>query len=129
MIKGGGVIALGVSRKLDAESMEIAKLPDNNVSWGVTVGCGAEPQSEECKISVEEGEVIGCVFSQSEFPMLRFYTHCEEVFAVDRVRGLVYPAVSVSGGAKVQFIFGEDEFVEAPPSSRFQAIMLARDMI
>jgi hypothetical protein len=47
--------------------------------------------------TVEEGGVMGCVFAQSEFPMLRFFRDCQEVnnAAVDRVRGLVYPAVQV----------------------------------
>lgn len=47
--------------------------------------------------TIEEGGVMGCVFAQSEFPMLRFFRDCQEVnnAAVDRVRGLVYPAVQV----------------------------------
>jgi hypothetical protein len=63
--------------------------------------------------------------------MLRFFKNGTELTneSIDRVRGLVYPALYVADGASVAFVFHEADFVQAPPSLKYLPLMESRDMI
>ena len=42
---------------------------------------------------------------------------------VNKVKGDVYPAVSVSNGAELELIFAEGQFKHEPPSPKYTAVM------
>ena len=54
---------------------------------------------------------------QAELPNLTFFLNGEALEAgeVTRIRGEVFPAVSVAGGARVACVFDERSFKHAPP--------------
>lgn len=97
------------------------------------------PDSEgrSTPVAAKAGDVIGVVFSQSSFPMLSFTLNGRPLpnKSVERVRGLVYPAVHLKGsgqggeGGCLSFAFDENDWAFKPPSSRFLMLMESRDMI
>lgn len=63
--------------------------------------------------------------------MLSFFKNGKEIKGSEfgRVRGLVYPVVSVDKGAALKFVFHESEFAHSPPSAKYPPLMETRDMI
>ena len=174
-VRKAGSFTVGVSRAMPAAS---AAADDNNkgalaegpLAWGLEVepaqlALAPEAEAEtsvevvpdsEIPVRAKAGDVIGLVFSQSSFPMLAFTLNGRALprKAVERVRGLVYPAVHLKtkagkregagnddgGGSSssssssdegpcVGFAFHEEEWAYRPPSSRFQMLLESRDMI
>ena len=69
-----------------------------------------------------EGDVIGVAFGQAELPNLSFFLNGEllEQGQINRIRGVVFPAVSVAKGAKLRCVF--DEVWRGAFDRLFQAI-------
>lgn len=66
--------------------------------------------------------------------MLRFLKNGEELpsrYSVERVRGLVFPAMHIKegGSCALSFVFHEDDWKYPLQSSRYPAVMESRDMI
>ena len=108
--KGSGKWAIGVAPKNEKDKEHIAD-------------SSALTAAEE--LEVKDGDVIGCVFSFSNFPVLQFYKNGEAIDGqgVNKVKGDVYPAVSVSDGAELELIFAEGQFKHEPPSPKYTAVM------
>jgi hypothetical protein len=138
-----GRFSMGVSRAADAKTLE-GNDEKGPLEWALHVGGGGgdEPTKQEedagkkvaadSTVTAQDGDVFSCVFDQSSFPMLRFYQNGEELEkkAVNRVRGLVFPALQVFGdGAELSFLFHEEDWAHPPPSSRHMMILETRNMI
>lgn len=142
-----GQFSLGVSRALDAKA-----LAEDNLMWGVGIGMaaatgatgeagagataaedGEEETKEEKKIvTAEAGDVFGLAFDQCSFPMLRFYKNGIELegHAINRVRGLVFPAIQCHGqNEELVFLFHQDDWAYPPPSSKLSMILQSRNMM
>ena len=156
VIKGGSFLC-GVSRALEGEALDAAlswalevQPPYSSTETPAAAAAAAEGDNEEKKstiattpstpaqekkkeaITCVEGDVIGCIFAQSEFPMLRFLKNGQALdgHSVERVRGLVYPALHLkSEGCVLSFSFHELDWTHPPPSSRYPPVMESRDMI
>ena len=155
-VRKAGAFTVGVSRAVDDEKV----LAEGPVTWGLEVepaelelqmppessslseaSVEVVPESEGRAIPVraKAGDVVGVVLSQSSFPMLGFTLNGRALpgKAVERVRGLVYPAVHVKrdddkGGDEgpcVSWAFDEYEWAFKPPSSRYSMLMESRDML
>lgn len=138
-----GRFSMGVSRAADAKTLE-GNDEKGPLEWALHVGGGggdeATKQEEgagkeaaaDATVTAQDGDVFSCVFDQSSFPMLRFYQNGRELEkkAVNRVRGLVFPALQVYGdGAELSFLFHEQDWTHPPPSSRHMMILETRNMI
>ena len=132
-----GQFSLGVSRALDAKA-----LAEDNLMWGVdigiagTAGAGAEDGEEETKeekttVTAEAGDVFGLALDLCGVPMLRIYKNGIELEgqAINRVRGLVFPAIRVQPGAELVFLFHQDDWAYPPPSSKLSMILQSRNMM
>lgn len=149
-VRKAGAFTVGVSRAVDDKKV----LAEGPLAWGLEVepaqlelqmpheaSVEVVPESEGRAIPVraKAGDVVGVVFSQSSFPMLGFTLNGRALpgKAVERVRGLVYPAVHVKrdadkGGDEgpcVSWAFDESEWAFKPPSSRYSILMESRDML
>lgn len=138
-----GRFSMGVSRVADAKTLE-GNNEKGPLEWALHVGGGgggeettkqeedAEKEVAAATVTAQDGDVFSCVFDQSSFPMLRFYKNGKELEkqAVNRVRGLVFPALQVYGeGAELSFLFHENDWTHPPPSSRHMMILETRNMI
>ncbi len=124
---GAGRFRLGVSRFVDAAALE----GETPLEWALDVGAGEEETGKDV-VNAVKGDVFGVSFSQSDFPMLRFYANGRELEgrAVKRVRGLVFPSVQVMGEEEeLAFLFHEDDWAHPPPSTRMIMILEAKSMI
>lgn len=129
-----GRFSMGVSRAAEASALEGMKEP---LEWALRAN-SAETQSEReedgesAMIVSRDGDVFSCVFDQSSCPMLRFFQNGKELEkqAINRVRGLVFPALELFGdGVELSFLFHESEWSYPPPSSRYMMILETRRMI
>jgi hypothetical protein len=138
-----GRFSMGVSRAVDAKTLE-GNDEKGSLEWAVlVVGDGGDEITKRKEaagkdvaadnvVTAQDGHVFSCVFDQSSFPMLRFYQNGKELEgkAVNRVRGLVFPALQVFGeGAELSFLFHENDWTHPPPSSRHMMILETRNMI
>lgn len=114
-----GRFRVGVCRNLDADAMR-AELGDENSSWAL--------RSEDA--GAVEGDVIGVAFGQAELPNLSFFLNGEllEHGQVNRIRGEVCPAVSVTPEAKLRCVFDEANFEHTPPRTH-SAIRVTQNII
>lgn len=113
-----GTIAAGVSQRQAKDALG-ATLGDGKASFGSLWGA----------LELQAGDVLGVCLGLSDYPMLTYYLNGSllDERAVDRVKGDVYPAVSVADGAEVTFLF--TDFKQSPPSSRFDPVMIAREIL
>jgi len=76
-------------------------------------------------------DVLGVYVQQSDLPMVQFYCNGQEIpeTAVNRFRGLMYPCVSVMGGAIVKVTFNEESWEYPPAQKKYQAMMKAQELI
>ena len=67
---------------------------------------------------------------QAELPNLSFFLNGEllDQGQVNRIRGEVYPAVSVSDGAELRVVFDEAQFEHAPPRTH-SALRVTQNII
>lgn len=84
-------------------------------------------------IQLKEGDVIGIALDFTDLPMLFFSKGGSPLgrgdeLSVMRIRGTVYPAVGVSGGAKVTLTFASKDLAHAPPR-KCQALVVGQDML
>eukprot|EP00635_Sarcinochrysidales_sp_CCMP3193_P010656 CAMPEP_0118916826 /NCGR_PEP_ID=MMETSP1166-20130328/16737_1 /TAXON_ID=1104430 /ORGANISM="Chrysoreinhardia sp, Strain CCMP3193" /LENGTH=193 /DNA_ID=CAMNT_0006856755 /DNA_START=79 /DNA_END=660 /DNA_ORIENTATION=- len=116
---GDGSFRVGVCRNLDEEAMR-ADVGDENASWAL--------RSEDA--GAVEGDVIGVAFGQAELPNLSFFLNGEllENGQVTRIRGEVFPAVSVAGGSELRCVFDEAQFHHAPPRTH-SALRVTQNII
>jgi len=119
---------MGVSRAVDSKTLE-GNDEKGPLEWALHVGSNSDGGGGGDE--AQDGDVFSCVFDQSSFPMLRFYQNGNEWGKnVNRVRGLVFPALQVYGdGAELSFLFHESDWTHPPPSSRHMMILEARNMI
>ena len=77
----------------------VGELGDKMLSWALS--------SEDA--GAVEGDVIGVAFGQAELPNLSFFLNGEllEQGQINRIRGEVFPAISVAKGAKLRCVFDE----------------------
>lgn len=116
---GRGRFRVGVCRDLDAEAMA-GDIGDENASWAL--------RSEDA--GAVEGDVIGVAFGQAELPNLSFFLNGEllDHGQVNRIRGEVFPAVSVDDGAQLRCVFDEANFEHAPPRTH-SALRVTQNII
>ena len=77
--------------------------------------------------------MIGIALDFTDLPMLFFTSGGEPLgqgheLAVMRIRGTVYPAVGVTGGAAVSVVFGGEALAHRPPR-KCQALVVGQDMM
>ena len=115
-----GSIRMGVSRKLNVKELEA----------GVSGGGDAPRSWTYADDNLNEGDVIGVAFSQSDLPNLAFTKNGKPRPTADvrKIGGMVYPVVSVNDGATVKVVFESEEFANSPPS-RFSALMVAQSVL
>merc|ERR1712183_307332 len=73
---------------------------------------------------ISKGDVIGVAFGLGDIPNLKFYRNGElmDGSTVSRIRGEVWPAVSVDGGTKLLVVFRGSSFVHTPPGRNGELI-------
>jgi hypothetical protein len=105
-VEGAEVFRIGVCRELASDQLE-GELGDKVSSWAL---------NSEVAGAVE-GDVIGVAFGQAELPNLSFFLNGEllEQGQINRIRGVVFPAVFVAKGAKLRCVFDEANFEHTPP--------------
>ena len=109
VVEAAGPFRVGVckaSADLDAQ-LETVEVGAARTSWALDAG----------DAEAAEGDVIGVAFGQADMPNLRFFKNGQPLDRgqVGRVRGTVYPAASVAGGAKLRLVFDEAVFAHEPP--------------
>lgn len=146
LVRKPGSFCVGVSRDIT----DARVLADGPLAWGLevepaqllasstTADVDVEIPHSEGSVPAKAGDVIGIAFSQSSFPMLSFTLNGRPLGgkSIERVRGLVFPAVHLQGagdgageGPCVSFALHESDWAFKPPSSRFQMLMETRDML
>jgi len=117
VIDVGGTYRVGVAK--DGMNLE-AQIGDNQSSWGLS----------STSTPMQEGDVIGVAFGQDDLPNLRFFVNGNSIdtASVMRVRGEVYPALSVAGSAALAFVFKPEHFAHIP-AGRHTEIRPARRML
>jgi hypothetical protein len=117
-----GSVGIGVARKLGPKELE----------RGSEGGSGDEdPRRRWVMFSkLQVGDTIGVAFSQSDLPNLAFTKNGKPSpsYDVRKVPGMVYPLISVSGGASVKVVFETEDFASQPPP-RFSALMVAQSVL
>lgn len=90
-------------------------------------------QKLNTKYQIKEGDTIGVALDFTDLPML-FFTlngaplgHGDEV-SVMRIRGTVFPAFGVSGGAALSVTFAEKSLAHPPPR-KCEALIVGQDMM
>lgn len=82
---------------------------------------------------LQEGDVIGVRWDQTDLPMLSFLRNGKllDKASINRVRPAVdvYPAVSVEKGSKAQIIFDQRGFKHPPTGTKFKMIVCATSII
>lgn len=93
----------------------------------------AYPRDSLLTRQLKEGDVVGIALDFTDLPML-FFT-CGgaplgqgDELAVMRIRGTVYPAVGVGGGAAVTLTFADRSLAHRPPR-KCQALVVGQDMM
>eukprot|EP00753_Platysulcus_tardus_P004778 PLAT12685.1.p1 GENE.PLAT12685.1~~PLAT12685.1.p1 ORF type:complete len:182 (+),score=49.46 PLAT12685.1:200-745(+) len=118
-----GSFCVGVARRNNVMETLGGHLGDGKRSWALK----SETSTEDFK----EGDVIGIAYDQSEgAPVASFYLNGEPLrgCTISRIKGLVYPAVSVGDGARVEANFSLADFAHEPPPG-FSGIIPARSVI
>jgi hypothetical protein len=95
-----------------------------------------------CTIPVSDGDVVGVIMQQSDLPMLQFMLNGEQLYTayINRFRGNVYPSMFLPNEYDddtnndepkflLRIVFKESEFKNAPPSSRFIPVLVARGLV
>jgi len=116
-----GSVGIGVTRKLSPKDLE----------GGCESSADEDPRRQWVMYSkLQEGDSIGIAFSQADMPNLAFTKNGKSTpsYDVRKVPGMVYPVVSVSGGASVKVVFEEEDFENTPPS-RFSPLMVAQSVL
>eukprot|EP00930_Biecheleria_cincta_P085140 TRINITY_DN74551_c0_g1_i1.p1 TRINITY_DN74551_c0_g1~~TRINITY_DN74551_c0_g1_i1.p1 ORF type:complete len:192 (+),score=39.36 TRINITY_DN74551_c0_g1_i1:108-683(+) len=122
---GPGHCRIGVSADLNGQHLDV-ELADFAVGPGATVATSAAA-SAGAAVKLAKGDVVGVAFGQGDVPNLRF---CKNGSVLDdctvtTVRGNMFPAVSVGGGAEVILVFDEKLFKHSP-LGRHEAIIPSR---
>ena len=116
-----GSFRAGVGRSHSLAGDALAgPLGDGQSSWALA--------SDDADLS--DGDVLGVAFTQADLPNLSFYINGElsEKGQVTVVRGEVCPAASVSGDAKLRFVFDETQFKHEAPRPH-SALQIVRSLI
>ena len=114
-----GQWSVGVSRR---EAHAHSDLGQDGKSWCL--------RAEQCECA--QGDMLGVAYDQSCMPtMLKFYKNGELLAGteVTGIRGEVFPAVCVSGGAMVECDFDGDNGFAYPPPSGFSGIVASRSLM
>ena len=114
-----GSLAIGVSRKLQSEELDAGIDGSSENRWWTL------------DIPLDDGDVIGVAFGQSDLPNLSFTRNGKPLMMHDvkKIGGTVYPVISVGAGACVKIVFESEEFTHPPPTSRFSPLMVAQSVL
>ncbi|CAM9740769.1 unnamed protein product [Ectocarpus sp. 6 AP-2014] len=128
----GGTVSLGVSRRpppddASGELLSRSKLGDGEKTWGFCTSDGGAAGT------LKEGDVIGIALDFTDLPMLFFTRGGDPLgegdeLAVMRIRGTVYPAFGVGGGAALSVAFAGDSLAHTPPR-KCEALIVGQDMM
>mmetsp|Transcript_22336 Transcript_22336/g.68943 ORF Transcript_22336/g.68943 Transcript_22336/m.68943 type:complete len:202 (-) Transcript_22336:2317-2922(-) len=141
IIKNGGRIVWGISRDIERDALNAAlSIKEGEDSACVLDSANLDPTSnpdpeDEAPHSgimvLNTNDVLGVYVQQSDLPMVQFYCNGQEIpeTAVNRFRGLMYPCVSVMGGAIVKVTFNEESWEYPPAQKKYQAMMKAQELI
>ena len=94
-----------------------------------------ERQDDVCYVraipNLGDGDVVGIAVQQSDLPMVQFLVNGEPLhhMAINRFRGIMYPAAVLCGSHTLKFVFNEEEWKEKPPHPKFGAMIVARGII
>ena len=84
-------------------------------------------------VELNEGDVIGVCWDQTDLPMLSFCRNGEFLSsgAITRIRPSndLYPAISLSQDTTCEVIFNGDSFIKASPLPKFKMIVCATSLI
>eukprot|EP00300_Choanocystis_sp_HF-7_P025058 c2670_g1_i2.p1 GENE.c2670_g1_i2~~c2670_g1_i2.p1 ORF type:complete len:161 (-),score=39.45 c2670_g1_i2:110-592(-) len=140
VVEGEGTLLVNLQLEQDAAYWEVVVVRPGTISAGLskhdpsqiesTIGEGTQSfGSTWTAQELKEGDVIGICFQQSDFPMLSFTLNglVDDGRSVKRFRGDTFPAVTVKDSAQIRFEF--DNFKYQPPTSRFVAVMVAKNML
>eukprot|EP00802_Teleaulax_amphioxeia_P029411 Tamp_31490.p1 GENE.Tamp_31490~~Tamp_31490.p1 ORF type:complete len:223 (+),score=44.83 Tamp_31490:54-671(+) len=118
-IVSAGNWAIGVCKK---EAHAHSNLSQAGTSWGLS--------SEGCECA--QGDMIGVAYDQACMPTsLKFFKNGELLSdaEISGIRGEVFPAVCVSGGAILECEFDGDNGFAYPPPAGFSGIMGSRRLM
>lgn len=127
-----GGIRIGVARDLN-EAMLTQPLggsAEDAKSWALDGDKDNEDMFTACPLTTDD--IVTVCFDQASLPMLTFSKNGQplgEIGAVNRIRGGVFPAISVADGASVELRFDESAMAHPPPSSRFSPLICATALI
>jgi hypothetical protein len=143
-IPAGGEIRLGVSRKQKKAKSAAPKVAAAAAGKAEgkkkAVAAAADPYAGHFgpwslstkEIGAEAGDTIGILFDQCSGPThLQIFRQGKKVGKkVKGIKGAIYPAVSISGGAKVKANFAVDASdFKFPPPAGVEGIIPARGVI
>lgn len=82
---------------------------------------------------LKEGDVVGVALDFTDLPMLFFTLNgvsfgSGDELATLRIRGTVFPAVGVAGGAALRVAFATGSLTHRPPR-KCQALVVGQDML
>lgn len=111
----------GVALELNGQRLD-SKIGDAQTSWAIGGDLPGGP--------LQKDEIIGVAFGQGNIPNLRFFRNGKEIpdTEVLRIRGEVFPAVSVCDGAELLLVFDAPSFAHEAPG-RHSAIVPPRKML
>eukprot|EP00941_MAST-03F_sp_MAST-3F-sp1_P005700 g5700.t1 len=118
-----GDFSIGVSHRLKPEHLN-GQLGDNSRhSWGLRVDGNSG-------LLAKTGDIFSVSLDQSEIPVLHFSLNGVrlENRSIRGIRGLVFPAMSVTNGSRLDANFGPTAFVHEPPKG-FAGIIRAQDIL
>ena len=94
-------------------------------SWGYKFG----ETDEMNNVKVEPGNIVGCMFDQSDYPAVLKYTRDGESIssvAVTGMKGALFPAISLAAGGEAEVIFDSSLFNNSIPEG-FSPIIVANN--
>jgi hypothetical protein len=96
-------------------------------SWGLLFSATEGPSVYK----VKAGNVVACLFDQSDYPAIVSYMRDESVVEGARVTGMkgpVVPAISVENGAEVEVIF-DSQLLENTVPTGFSPIIFSQNFM
>lgn len=102
----GTICHAGVAYARSGQLLD-AQIGDGESSWAIDL----------VSAGFETGDVLGVAFGQDDIPNLRFFRNGDllDHSTVQRIRGEVYPAVSIGGDTSLMVIFDPKNFAHTPP--------------
>eukprot|EP00744_Colponema_vietnamica_P024793 GILI01036264.1.p1 GENE.GILI01036264.1~~GILI01036264.1.p1 ORF type:complete len:245 (+),score=7.91 GILI01036264.1:36-737(+) len=80
------------------------------------------------RFQVIEGDVLGCIYDQSDLPVFKIFLNNELIETVSGMKGEVIPLFAICENAKIQIAFDPSCFHYNPPDG-FSPIMVSRNIL